>query len=265
MGIFQAIGKGFALSFKFLKIVGIFFAFNFIIGLVMLPFAGQQNANNPKVALLSVGVSLIAVLVFIFLQGGALGLIRDLLKKGTNQFNDFLAYGKKYYVPILGLFIVVVLIALVVILLVAIIAASVFAVANNALTKGIIIAVVALLAIIAAVLLLFPIYAIVVDEVGPIAAIKRGIGKSLANFWKTMGMLLILFLATFGIAFAIGTAAMSIAGILPLRVGQVITVFVNSVLQSYLSVVMMIALMVFYLALDTTKKNVQGPAGPNQA
>ncbi|MDD5440357.1 MAG: hypothetical protein PHS37_09250 [Candidatus Omnitrophica bacterium] len=267
MGIFQAIGKGFAESLKFLKVIALFFVFNFVIGLIMLPFASPQNANNPRVALISVGVSIIAVLVFIFLQGGALALIRDLLKKGACSMGDFMSYGAKYYIPILGLFIIVVLIALVVILLVAIVAAGIFAVANNAVTKAVIIGIVALLAIIAAVLLLFPIYAIIVDEVGPVAAIKRGISASLKAFWKTLAFLLILFLATFGIAFAIGTAAMSIAGVLPLKVGQVITIFVNSILQSYLSVVMMIALMVFYLALGTSRQPGKGPASiaPNQA
>ena len=81
---------------------------------------------------------------------------------------------KKYYLKILGLFVAVIAIALVAILLLALIAAAIFTVANNVVTRGIITGIVLVLSVIAAVLLLYPIYNIVVDDAGPIEAIKNG-------------------------------------------------------------------------------------------
>ena len=260
MGILQAIGKGFAESTKILKVALIFFAFNFVIGLVMLPFAGPENAGNPQAAGVALLVSIVSVLAFVFLQGGALAVIRDLLKKNTFSLSDFIANGKKYYVKILGLFVAVIGIALIAILLLALVAALFFVIANNPFTRALVAAVVTVVSIVAAVLLLFPIYIIVLEEAGPIEAIKKGVSTSIKHFWKTLGLLLVLFLVTFGIAFVIGLITAVIAGVLPVASGQIVTLFVNSVLQSYLSIVMMVALMVFYLALGSSQAAKQGPA-----
>lgn len=252
MGILQAIGKGFSETTKLMKVALIFFAFNLITGLLMLPFAGPDNVGNPRATTMAVLVSIISILIFVFLQGGALALIRDLLKKNSVSLGDFVANGKKYYLKILGLFAIIIAIALVVVLIVALVAAAIFAAANNPLTRAILAAIITVISIAAAVLLLFPIYSIVVDEIGPLAAIKKGISLSLKNFWKTLGLLLVLFLVTFGLAFVIGALTALVTGALPITLGQVITLFINSILQAYLSIVMMVALMAFYLALDVS-------------
>lgn len=254
MGIFQAIGKGFAESFKLAKVMLIFFIFNFAMGLIMIPFAGPENANNPRVAGIAIAVSIVSVLIFIFLQGGALALIRDLIKKGSASMAEFIPSGGKYYLKILGLFVCVILVALLIVIILALISAGVIAVANNTFTKAFIAAIVTIIAIIAAVMLLYPIYCIVIDDLGPIGAIKKGVGVSLKNFWRTFGMLIILFIVTFAIAFGIGLISAALTRFLPVQAGQVITLLINSVLQSYLSLVMMVALMAFYLALTS-----QGP------
>lgn len=249
MGIFQAIAKGFSESTKLIAVATIFFVFNFVIGLIMIPFAGPENVGNPQAAGAALLTSIISILLFVFLQGGALALIRDLLKSGAYSLSNFVENGKKYYLKILGLFVTVIAIALVAILVLALVAAAIFTVANNAVTRGIITAIVMVLSIVAAVLLLYPIYSVVVEDAGPIEAIKKGLTLSLNNFGKTLGLLVVLFLVTFGIAFVLGIITALVAGVLPVTAGQVITLFVNSVLQSYLSIVMMVALMVYYLAL----------------
>jgi len=254
MGILQVILKGFGESIKLLKLALLFFIFNFVIGLIMLPYAGPENVGNPQSAGIALLVSIISVLIFIFLQGGALALIRDLLKSGSISFAGFIENGKRYYVRILGLFLIIIAIALVVILLVALGASAIIAIANNTLSRSLIAACITVISIVGAVLLLYPIYTVIVDDLGPIEALKKGVNTSIANFWKTFGLLLILFLVTFGIALAIGSGLTFLTATLPVKMGQIVQLFVNSLLQSYLSIVMMLSFMAFYLSLNVPQK-----------
>ena len=257
MGIFQAIGRGFSESRKLLNIVLIFFIFNFGMGLVMLPFSGRQSldANGlPQFSPAAFAISILSVLFFIFLQGGALAMIRDLIKKGSASLGEFAANGKKYYLRILGLLAVIIVVATILVAIASIISAGFVASANNPFVRGVVVTVIVAIGILSAVLLLYPIYVIVNDEAGPIAALSRGIGLSTKNFWPSLGLVVVLFLITFLIAFVVSSLAIALGGVLPLTAGQVITLLVNSAAQSYLTIVMMIALMEFYLSLAGPKK-----------
>lgn len=260
MGILQSIGKGFSESFRFLKIVLLFFVFNFVIGLIMLPFAGPQGAGNPQAAAVIFLISLLSILIFIFLQGGVLGLIRDLIKNNSYSMANFVENGKKYYVRILGLFLAIIAVVLVIVVIMALIASGILTLQNNTFTRSLITAVIIVVSLVAVILFLFPIYIIVVEDRGPIEAIKRGIKISLANFWRALGLFLLLLIIAFLAAFAIGVVVALISGALPTTAGQIIMLFVNSLLQSYISIVMMIAFMVFYLGLISQKSGSEGPA-----
>ncbi len=260
MGVLQAIGKGFSEAAKFLKVIILFFIFNFVVGLFMLPFSGPQNANNPTAMAAAVGISLVSILIFIFIQGGALGLIKEYLKTNSVNFSNFMANSKKYYLNILILFLCIIIIALLVIVVVALIAAAVLAVANNAFSRAIIAVLVTVVAAGSAVILLFPIYSLIADDNGPVAAIKKGIQFSLGKFWNSLGLLLLLFLISFGIAFIIGIITALLTTVLPLAVGNVVSLLVNSALQAYLSMIMMVALMAFYLSLSSSTGEAQGPS-----
>jgi len=260
MGILQTIGKGFSLSAKVLIIALIFFIFNFIMGLIMLPFTGPAAAGNPQVMPITLLISFVSVLIFIFLQGGALGIIRDLIKNNSFSLANFVPNGKKYYLKILGLFALVLLIALVLIIVIALIAGGILAIANNAFTRSLLTAIIIVISLCAVVFLLFPVYAIILEEKGPIAAIKKGIAVSMQNFWQALGLFLLLLVVAFILAFLVGIVGALIAGALPLKIGQVVMLFVNSALQSYLSIVMMIAFMSFYLGLTSKESPSEGPA-----
>lgn len=259
MKILQSVGRGFSESAKLLKIVLIFFIFNFVIGFLALPFAGPQNAGNPKAAAMTVLISLISILIFIFLQGGALSSIRDLLKENSFSLSNFIGNGKKYYLRILGLFLSILTIALVAIIILVLISSGILAIANNAFTRSFITAVIIVLSLIAIVLLLFPVYIIVLEEKGPIEAVKKGIRVSLDNFWKALGLFLLLLVIAFGVAFIIGLLIALITGALPAKVGQIVMLLANGLLQSYLSIVMMIAFMAFYLGLSSQQSTPEGP------
>jgi len=259
MGIVQSIGKGFSLSTKLLVIALIFFIFNFVRRLMMLPFTGPTGATNPQLMPVTLLLSLISVLIFIFLQGGALGAIRDMIKNNSFSLSSFVANGKKYYLRILGLFAIILLLALALIIIIALISGGLLAVANNAFTRSLLTAIIIVISVCAVILLLFPIYSIILEDKGPIAAIKKGIQVSMQNFWKAMGLFLLLLLIAFVLAFLVGVVGALLAGALPLKVGQAVMLFVNSALQSYLSVVMMTAFMSFYLGLCSKENVSEGP------
>jgi len=250
MGIFQAVGRGFSASIKFISVIIIFFVFNFLIGLAMLPFVGPENAGKPQATAVTIVLSIISVLVFIFLQGGVLGLIKDLLKNNSFSLSDFAANGKKYYVKIMGLLIAILVVAFIMIIILALISSAVLAISNTTFTRALLTAIIIVISLVAVVLLLFPIYIIILEERGPVAALKKGIRLGMKYFWKVLGLFLALLIFAFLIAFVVGILTALISGALPVKVGQIIILFVNSLLQSYLSIVMMIAFMAYYLGLS---------------
>ncbi len=259
MKVIQAVGKGFSESAKVLKIVLIFFIVNFVIGLLALPFGGPQNADNPQAAAMTILISLISILIFIFLQGGALGSIRDLLKTNSFSLSDFVTNGKKYYLKILSLFLSILAVTLVAIIILVLVSSGILAIANNAFTRSLITAVIVVISVIAIVLLIFPIYIIVLEEKGPIEAIKKGIRVSLDNFWRTLGLFSLLLIIVFVLAFIIGLLIALINAVLPITVGQIVMLLMNALLQSYFSIVMMIAFMAFYLGLSAQQSAPEGP------
>lgn len=255
MGIVEAVKKGFSLSGKLLNVVLIFFVLNVVMGLVSLPLARPENAGQPGIAAISFVLSIVFFLIFIFLQGGALGLVRDIYKSGALNMAKFTEYGKKYYLKILSLLLIYILIAIVLVLVLALIGSGILAIGDNVLTRTVIGAIAAVVTLLTIVVLLFPIYSIVVDETGVIAALKKGAKLGWDNFWKVLGLFLLLVIISVLISLVIGFIIGLITVPLPFTVTQVIITIINSAIQSYIPIVMMLALMGYYLGL--TK---QGPA-----
>ena len=221
MGIFQSIAKGFSLSGKLLNVVLIFFALNFIMGLAMLPFSGADSAGNPQTAAIGFIMSIISVLIFVFLQGGALGVIRDLIKNNSLKIADFVNYGKKYYLKILGLFGAILVVAVIAMIILALLAGGILAVANTPFMRALLTAIVIIISLFAVVLLIFPIYIIVLEDRGPIESIKLGLKASMENFWRVLGLFLLLLVVSFILAFLVLMLAGLVSGALPMTAGRI--------------------------------------------
>jgi len=249
MGIVDAVKNGFGLSKKLMKVVLIFFILNVVMGLISLPLARPENAGKPGVIAISFVVSIVFFIIFIFLQGGALGLSRDLNKSGNAEMANFSVYGKKYYVRILGLLLLYILIAVALVLVLSLIGSGILALVNNLFTRTLVGAIAGVVAFFVIVLLLFPIYAIVADELGIVEALKKGIALGKANFMKIAGLFLILVLISIVISLIIGFVIGLITVPLPFTVTQILITVVNSAVQSYIPIVMMLALMGFYLGI----------------
>lgn len=260
MGIGEAVKKGFSQSGKLLKVVLLFFVLNSIMGLASLPLAKPENAGQPGIVAISFILSVVFFLIFIFLQGGALGLSRDINKTGAANMANFVAYGKKYYVKILGLLLLYIGIAIALVLVLGLIGSGILAIMNNAFTRTLVGVVAGIVALMAIVLLLFPIYSIVADETSVIQSFKKGMALGKANFWSILGLFMSLVIISILISLAIGFVVGLITVPLPVGITQVVITIVNSAVQSYIPIVMMLALMGYYLGLAN-----KGPESPQAA
>lgn len=259
MGTVETIKKGFSLSGKLKKVILIFFALNTIMGLASLPLARPENAGNPGTIAMSFILSVIFFVIFVFLQGGALGLAKDAHKTGDADMSNFVSYGKKYYVKILGLLLLYVLIAAALVLVLGLAGSGILALMNNLFTRTLIGVVAGVAAFAIIILLLFPIYAVVADEAGVVEALKKGIAIGRENFWKIAGLFACLVLISVLVSLVVGFVIGLITVPLPFTLTQIIITVVNSAVQSYIPIVMMLALMGYYLGL--TAKGSEGPQG----
>ncbi len=260
MGIVEAVKQGFLLSKKLLQVVLIFFILNAIMGLISLPFTTPENAGNPAIAVVSFLLTVVFFAIFIFLQGGALGLVRDVHKTGACDMSNFKAYGKKYYLKILSLLGLYVLIAVGVALVLFLIGGGALAIANNPFIRTLIAVIAVIVALCAVVMLLFPVYSIVADESTVLEAVKKGISISRNNFWEALKIFLLLLVISIVASLVIGFIVGLVTIPLPLIVTRIVITIANSAVQAYIPVVMMLVLMGYYLGLTKKAESPQDPA-----
>jgi hypothetical protein len=262
MGVLEAVKKGFSQTTKLMNVVLVFFIFNVVIGLISLPLANPERAGNPGIVTVSIISSILFFLIFIFLQGGALGLVKDQIKTAASSMAQFTNYGKKYYLKILGLLLLYVLLAIAIVLVLSLISAGILLLGDNIATRSIVAALVTAVAIIVITLLIYPIYAIVVDDLGSFAALKKGIAKAKDNFWQTLGLFVVLLIVSLVISLVIGFIIGLVTVPLSPNISQVLIAIVNAAVQSYIPIIMMVAFMSYYMGLDKGTSAPQQEAAP---
>lgn len=254
MKILDAIKKGFDVANNSLKLVLIVFVFNVVWNIGVIPFtpeasigAGAGVAMSPMLTL----ISLVFVLASIFIQGGVLGSVRDVVKENKLDLAKFKGYGAKFYIRLLCL-------ALIIILIIAIVAfIATLIIAASAPTKNAaIITITTILALILGgagvyfvVLLFLSPYILVVEDVGIFEAMRSSIKFVRKVLLKIMGLGTLLVLIGFGIGLIMGI----IAGILSLVVKgkflQLVTGVLNGGVNAYLSILVTGCLVTYYLAI----------------
>ena len=249
MGIFEAVKNGFARASKLMNVVLVFFVFNVVVGLISLPLANPARAGNPGIITVSVISSVLFFLIFIFLQGGALGLVKDQIKTGTTSLAQFNDYGKKFYLRILGLLILYIIIAVGIVLVLSLISAGVLLLGDNVVTRTIVALVVTAVAVGIITLLVYPIYALVAEDISSFEALKKGMTLAKNNFLRTLALFIVLLIVSLLISLIVGFIMGLITVPLAPAVSQVIIAIVNAAVQSYIPIIMMVAFMSFYLSL----------------
>ena len=249
MGVLEAVKKGFGQTVKLMNVVLVFFIFNTVIGLFSLPLANPERVRNPGVIVVSLISSILFFLIFIFLQGGALGLVKDQIKTAAASMAQFIAYGKKLYRRILGLLLLYVLIAAGIVLLFSLVSAGILLLGDNILTRSLVAAIVTAAAVGVITLLIYPVYALVAEDMGVLLAFKKGIDVAKSNFWKTLRLFLVMVIISLLISVIIGFILGLVSVPLPAGISKVLLAIVNAAVQSYISIVMMVAFMAFYMSL----------------
>lgn len=261
MSVIEAIKKGFGVATKSLGLVIVLFIFNLIFNLASIPFAVKPGV--PPTAQVTAGAilfSVVFILISIFTQGGALGLVRDYLKEGKMKLGGFASYGLKYYLRLFGLGLLIILIVGIVALIAALLVAGTVPLNNNVITTIAVIIATAI-AIIVGLLYFIPLtlspYALICDEVGVIEAIKRSL-RIVKNPFSRVFVLLLLFilliLISLGVGFVVGFLVGLVTAIVPAAVGQVLMSIATSAINGYLGIVMMASFMVFYLGLTAKRE-----------
>lgn len=270
MGIVEAIKKGFGVATRNPLLIIVLFIFNLVWNMVNIAIVPQSAmptleapaatppAIPPEVAMISLAVSAIFILISIFMQGGSLGVVRDYIKEGKMKLAGFASYGLKYYLRLFGLGVLIILLVLIIAIIAALIIAATTPLNNMIATviASIIAIAIGLTGIYFVLLLVMAPYALVSEDAGVIAAMKRSMRIVKKAFWKVSLLLTLLVLIAMGIGFLLGIAAGLLTVAMPMKAGQVLIGVVNSLFNGYFGIVMMAAFMSFYLALAAKEKTV---------
>lgn len=254
MGVIEAIKKGFGIAAKGMGLVAVLFVFNLLGNLATLPFApaaGTTPTPQATVSLLAIGF--IFIIASIFVQGGSLGLVKDVIKEGKMKLSAMGQYGVKYFGRLLVLGIVILLLVVVVALVAGILIALTVPLKNTAVTVAAV-SLAAAIIVVTALYFFIPFilspYAVVCDGIGAIDALKKGIEagrKPFIKVFKLLALAVVLVLITLGVGFLIGLVIGLISVMLPAGVAKILMLVVSSAMNSYLGVVATAAFMTYYL------------------
>lgn len=255
MGVMESIRKGFGVAAKSMSLIAVLFIFNLAGNLATLPFTPVPGAAaSPQTALPLLGISLVFIILSIFVQGGSLGLVRDIIKEGNMKLDVMAKYGAKYFVRLLVLG-VIILLFVVILALVSGILIAITAPLNNSILTAIVVAAVIAIAVIAALYFFIPFilspYAIVCDEVGAMDALKKAVAlgrKPFVKVFTLLALVVLLVLLALGVGFLVGLVIGLISALLPAGAARILMLVVSSIVNSYLGIVATASFMVYYLA-----------------
>jgi len=254
MKVLDAIKKGFEIASKNMNLILIVFIFNVIWNWVVIPFtpqapmgAGTGIAMSPALTLLSI----LFVLASIFIQGGVLGSVRDVVKEGKSELAKFAGYGGKFYLRLLCLALIIVVIAAVIGFFATLIVAA-SAPTNNPVVVGVAVIITTLLVLggIGVMILLFlsP-YILVTEDTGIMQAMRMSINFVKKLFLTVLGLGILLMLIGFGIGLITGLIAGLLSFIVKGKILQAITGVMNGGVNAYLTIMVTSCIVTYYLAM----------------
>jgi len=255
----DAVKKGFGIATKGLGLVLVMIVFNMVWNLASIPLNIAPGATpTPQLTMAVVIFSLLFILTSIFVQGGALGSVRDYIKEGKIKLASFAPYGMKYYLKLLGVGILIILIIAIVALIAGLIIAGT-APLNNVVVTDVAIVIAIAIGVIAGFLYFVPLalapYALVSDDLGVIASMKKSIRvtRPLVKTFLLLLLFIILILISVAVALIIGFLAGLAIAAMPVMAGKIFMAVLTSIINGYLGIVMMGSFMTYYLTLSRAK------------
>jgi hypothetical protein len=194
----DSIKKAFMLSVAAAKILLVIIVFNVIvnvINLMIIPAPVNAEMTIQK-SLTVIGLGLLFFIVAIFIQGGVIGYIRDLVKSGSANLSPFISNSGKYFMRMLGVILITLLIAVGWgVIFLGILPALVPALKVVSIILGLVLLIGILI------LLIMPAYALVGSDLGAMASIRKGVSTATSNFLQIVGILVILVIISIALMF----------------------------------------------------------------
>ncbi|MFH0839873.1 MAG: hypothetical protein V1883_02515 [Candidatus Omnitrophota bacterium] len=241
--MFDSIGKAFVLSLKAVKIFCVIIALNLamnVVNLMIIPAPVDAEMNLQK-SLAVIGMGLLFFLLAVFVQGGVIAYIRDLVKSGSASLAPFIANCAKYFVRMLGVVLFTILIILGWgVLLFAILPVFLPALKAVFLILGIIVLIGLMI------LLILPGYALVGSDLSVMNALKKGVSVAANNFLKMLIILIVLIIVSIVVMFL----ASFLTGLLSIALKQLVNyvaAIVMAISSAIITILADIAYMDFYL------------------
>lgn len=232
----DSVKKAFILSAKALKLFYVIAVANIIANVINVlaipaPVGAEMTAGR---SFLVMALTILFFLLAIFITSGALTYIKELIKTGTANITSFIDNAKKYFLRLLGITFFTLLLFFILGILLFTILGFVPAALKVILT---------ILAFVAVIVFLMMIpYALVVEDLGVIASIKKGILVGKKHFLKILGIIAIMF----GVAIVVIVAASIIIGILTVILRPMAS-FIAAIIMAVANAVMVILVNITYM------------------
>ena len=259
MKVMDAIKKGFEIASKNLNLVLIVFIFNVVWNLAVIPFSPEAAAGVTMTPALTI-LSIIFILASIFVQGGILGSVKDIVKEGKQELGRFVNYGAKFYLRLLCIALIIILIIGVVGFIATLIVATSAPTGNAGLIAftAIIALVIAGLGLYLMLLLFLSPYILIAEDTGVLKAMRMSIDFVRKIVLKVLGLGALLVLIGLGIGLLMGVVAGILSIIFKGKILQFIMGIISGGVNGYISIVVTSCLMTYYL----TMKGAQSKESP---
>ncbi|MBN1871469.1 MAG: hypothetical protein JW800_02745 [Candidatus Omnitrophica bacterium] len=239
----DSVKKAFTLGKKALKLFYVLACFNIMANLVNVmiipaPVDAEMSLGRSMLVII---VTLLIAVAAVFITGGSIAYVRELVKTGATELTTFLENAKRYFLPLLA----VSLIIIVLFLLIGIIFSVITGVMAGVL-KAIVLLLMILAFIVLSVLFIMAPYMLIGRDVGVMDAIKGSLLFAKDNFLKILGIMAIML----GIALVVMIVASFFTGVLSFilkPLSRVITSIVMALVNAAMAILVNIAYMDFFL------------------
>jgi hypothetical protein len=194
-----SVKRAFMLSAAAAKVFCIIVVFNIavnVINLSIMPAPIKTEMSTAK-SFTVVGVSVLFFLAAVFIQGGIIAYIKELVKSGSANLASFVGNSAKYFLRMLA----IVLITILVVLGWGVLFFGMLPIFLPSLK--VLFAILGLIFLIGMIILLIlPAYALVGGDLGAMAAIRKSVSMTISNFLQVIGILAVLVLIGIVVMFA---------------------------------------------------------------